>query len=204
MSTTIDNVFLDTSLFVKENFLEGKRINSIFSLSSKKYFNLYISVITLNEIKNQYKKRITAAIEKHNHLINDKANDIRVLRNNKSGKDILQKFPKIKDLCAEFDENIEAALEDAGAIVLDYPVLNVMEVFNHYFSGLPPFDKAEKKAEFPDAFAIAHVQLWCNENSTTAIILTQDKDIQALRLISNMKNLLRISLSYFWQIGLIY
>lgn len=176
MKPEIDNIFLDTSLFVKENFLEGTRINSIFNLSSKKYFNFYISIITLNEIKSQYKKRITAAVEKHNQLINDKSNDIRVLRNNKSGDNILQKFPKIKDLCSEFDKNLEDALDRAGATILGYPVLNVADVFSQYFSGLPPFNKAEKKAEFPDAFAIAHVQLWCDENSASAIILTQDKD----------------------------
>lgn len=176
MAKKIEHIFLDTSLFIKENFLEGKRIKSIFSLASKGYFKLYFSIITIEEVKNQYKKRITGAIEKHNQLINDKTNDIRVLRNNKSGKDILRKFPKANELCLEFNELLSDSISEAGATILDYPILNIKGVFEDYFLGRSPFGGADKKAEFPDAFALAHIACWAADHKSKAIILTQDKD----------------------------
>jgi hypothetical protein len=176
MAPLKDILIVDTSVFVQENFLEGARINTILNLSERGHFQLVLSDITVKEIKAQFKKRVSAAIIKHNELINDKRNDVRVLRNNSKGKAIIQKLPNEKTICNEFNEALDKELADAGATTLPYPTLNIGEVFEDYFNGKPPFGHGDKKQEFPDAFAIVHIEQWCKENGVTATILSKDKD----------------------------
>jgi predicted nucleic acid-binding protein len=176
MARSKDILIVDTSVFVQENFLEGARINTILNLSERKHFQLVLSEITVKEIKAQFKKRVSAAIIKHNELINDKKNDVRVLRNNPKGKLIIQKLPNEKTICSEFNDALDKELADAGATILPYPTLNIGEVFEDYFNGKPPFGHGDKKQEFPDAFVIVHIEQWCKENGVTATILSKDKD----------------------------
>jgi len=67
-----ENIFLDTSIFVRENFLEGKRINEFLNLSKVASINLILPIITVNEIKSRIKKQARVAIEKDNELLNDR------------------------------------------------------------------------------------------------------------------------------------
>ena len=46
----MDIVFLDTSVFVSENFLEGRRIQEIFKLSYSGHLSIILPIITYNEI----------------------------------------------------------------------------------------------------------------------------------------------------------
>lgn len=179
MASAKEILIVDTSIFVQENFLEGARINTILNLSERGHFQLVLSEITVKEIKAQFKKRVRAAIIKHNELINDKKSDVRVLRNNPKGKTIIQKLPNEKIICKEFNETLDKELDDAGATILPYPTLNIGQVFEDYFNSKPPFGHGDKKQEFPDAFAIAHIEQWCEENKVTATVLSKDKDFSS-------------------------
>ena len=45
------NLFIDTSVFVKENFLEGARIKNILELSKQGYFNFIFHQLRLMKSK---------------------------------------------------------------------------------------------------------------------------------------------------------
>lgn len=186
-----ENLFVDTSVFVKENFFDGRRLRSIFDLGKQGYFKLIFSPITIMEIKNRYRKLVKIASTVHNEVINDKKGDLRVLRNHSKSPDILVKFPSDKEICQEFNDQLDLALNESGALILDYPILSIKEVFTDYFSGNAPFDKAEKKHEFPDAFALAHMDSWCQANKCKALVFTSDKGFAAKKYPS-----VNITLSY--------
>ncbi len=168
------NIFLDTSIFVKENFLEGKRIEEFLRLSKVGSIQLVLSQITVNEIKARFKKQAKVAIEKHNLLLNDR--EMSVLRNDLKERHRLVKFPKIKIIAATFDTLLDAQLAEARALIIPYPTIDSGLVFKKYFEEIFPFNTGEKKNEFPDAFALISVEEWCSKNKTSCIIFSKDKD----------------------------
>ena len=170
-------IFIDTTIFVQENFLEGERINTLFDLSEKGHIDIVLTRITVGEIKNQFFKRAKGAFDKHNELMNDKENlGIRVLRNNSEGQQIIKKLPAIKKIGEEFNEKIDEILKKARVTILSYPTMDIGDVFKKYFNNTPPFGNGKKKEEFPDAFAIAQIEQWAKGKNRIVTVLTNDKD----------------------------
>lgn len=170
-------IFIDTSIFVQENFLEGDRIKTLFDLSEKGHVDIILTEITVGEVKNQFRKRAQAAFDKHNELINDKEDlGIRVLRNNSEGQHIIKKLPAIKKIRCEFNEKFDEALKRARVIISPYATMDIGEVFKKYFNNTPPFGSGKKKEEFPDAFAVAQIEQWAKEKNWIVTVLTNDKD----------------------------
>jgi len=172
-----ETIFIDTSIFVQENFLEGERIKTLLDLAEKGYIILVLPEITVNEVKNQFRKRAQSAFDKHNELINDKQGlDIRVLRNNTEGQHIIKRLPAIKKILKEFNDWFDEVLKKSRVSILPYPVMDISGVFRKYFGGAPPFGSGNKKEEFPDAFAIAQIEQWSAEKGRMLTVLTKDKD----------------------------
>ena len=57
-------------------------------------------------------------------------------------------------------------------------ISDVRGVLDDYFARRPPFS-TKKKYEFPDAVSIASVRLWCEQNRSTAYIVSEDPDLRA-------------------------
>lgn len=55
---TTPNVFLDTSIIVSQNFLQGTRLKSLLEFGKKGLLNIYIMDITDREIVSQLKSRL--------------------------------------------------------------------------------------------------------------------------------------------------
>jgi hypothetical protein len=62
-----------------------------------------------------------------------------------------------------------------------------MQVFDAYFRREPPFDKPDSK-EFPDAFVVAALDNWCQQNHQRMYVITKDKAM--LRAVGQTKTLL--------------
>jgi hypothetical protein len=69
-------------------------------------------------------------------------------------------------------------LERTRANIIPVEGLSIDDVFAKYFESTPPFGSAEKKHEFPDAFALAGVQRWCGENEEKIFVLSKDGDMK--------------------------
>src|SRR5687768_13944352 len=116
-------------------------------------------LITINEIKNQFRKRVEEAIEAHNAAINNKK--LYVLKNFLGGKEILTKFPKSHIVSEQFDKKLDTQLKEIGTTIIPYPTLDMTALLDKYFKGEKPFGKADKKHEFPDAMALESLLQWC-------------------------------------------
>lgn len=169
----MEKIFIDTSIFIKENFLEGKRITELLRLSRDGSIQIILTRITINEIKANYKKQLTKAIESFG-LFKNEFNS-KVLRNNKIGDKLFLKL-KQKELLIEFEENLDKLLLKSKVIIIEYDILNIQLVFDSYFNSKFPFNSGEKKSEFPDAFAIALIEKWANENGEKIVLFSKDKD----------------------------
>jgi hypothetical protein len=65
--------------------------------------------------------------------------------------------------------------------------LPAKDVFDAYFRREPPFDKPDSK-EFPDAFVVAALDNWCQENHQKMYVITKDEAM--LRAVARTKTLL--------------
>ena len=168
-----DIVVLDTSIFIKENFLHGKKIKGLISLSEKGMIDLYITEITYEEILANFAKNIGLALSAKREF----EKEHRVLRNNDSFNTFFSKFHK-NELIESFKKEIDGLINENIIKKIPYTSLNIEDVFRKYFNAVPPFSNGSKKAEFPDAFSIELIKKYFEgQQLTTPIkIFSTDRD----------------------------
>src|SRR5699024_2028864 len=151
----MDIIFLDTSIFVANNFLEGNRIKSIYRLAKNKEIKVILPQLVFDEIINQVKKNIDDA----ENSFKKNRNRTKVLRNIPS---LASKFDLFDNAKAKekLIELIKDKFEESNFEIIDYPTINIQEVFQSYFNHNFPFSNGIKKNEFPDAFALKTIELW--------------------------------------------
>jgi hypothetical protein len=49
-------------------------------------------------------------------------------------------------------------------------------IINDYFDVKPPFKDGVKKSEFPDAFSLSTIKIWCETNKKSVVHVSNDKD----------------------------
>lgn len=168
----MDTIFLDTSIFEANNFLEGKRIKEIYKLSEKQQIKVVIPQLTFDEIISRISKNIDESIQKFNKY----RDDTRVFRNIPT---LEKKFESINSDNAkkELTTRIKDKFEKSKFEILPYPTLNVGEIFDKYFNKQFPFSSGAKKDEFPDAFALKTIENWAKDNQVKVLVFAKDKDI---------------------------
>lgn len=190
----MDTVFLDTSIFVSENFLEGKKIREVYRLAYENHLKLILPRITYNEVLNRIKTSTKDALIAHRSF-RDKG---RVLRNLPELQERLAKIEEDK-IASDIQILFEERIKDIQAIIIDYPTLHIGEIFDKYFSNKFPFSLGDKKNEFPDAFALASLENWCKESGKKCFVIAADKDILQyespnLKVISSIEQYLDMTL----------
>lgn len=168
----MDTVFIDTSIFEANNFLEGKRITEVYKLAERGDMVVVIPKLTYDEIINRISKNIDEANQKFKKY----REDTRILRNAPS---LFEKFEgfdgeKIKE---EVSSILNQRFNQSKFIIIDYPTLNIEEVFKSYFERKFPFCSAGKKSEFPDAFALKSIEIWAQEKGVKVLAFSKDGDI---------------------------
>lgn len=169
-----DIIILDTSIFIKENFLHGNKIKSLINLSKKGEIDLYITEITYEEILINFKKCIDAA------LFAKKTFDSKhkVLKNISS---LSTFFSELEEnmIMEQFKTEIDNLINEDIIKKIPYTSLNIGNVFKKYFNTDPPFSDGNKKAEFPDAFSIELIKKYFEgQQLTTPIkVFSTDRDL---------------------------
>ena len=166
-----DIIFLDTSIFEANNFLEGQRIKEIFKLSEKEDIKIVLPRLTYEEIINRVKKNIEEAISKFKKC----RNETRILRNIPSLKNKFDQID-IDNAKVEHIQEIERIFRKAKIIIIDYQPIDIKDIFNSYFNHTFPFSTG-KKYEFPDAFALKIIEEWSEKENVTVKVFAKDKDI---------------------------
>jgi len=167
----MDTIFLDTSIFEANNFFESKRIQEVYKLAERGDIRVVIPKLTFDEIIN----RIFKNIDESNQKFKKYRNDTRILRNVPSLSKKFEPFDadKIKQ---EFKILLNNKFSKSNFVILEYPTLNIEEIFKSYFEGRFPFNSGAKKNEFPDAFALKSIEIWAKEQNTKILTFAKDKD----------------------------
>jgi len=168
----MDNVFIDTSVFEKNNFLEGKEIKQLFKLSSNGDIKIILPKLIVEEIENRIKKNLNSSFGSFKKF----TKEARILRN---VDELSARFNKlnIEKIADDLIEKFQRELKKAKVERIDYPSKGIDGLFDKYFKGVCPFNTSNKKHEFPDAFALLSIEEWCLSNETKCHVLSVDNDL---------------------------
>lgn len=167
-----DIVFVDTSVFIAENFFApGNRIHSLANLAKEGRIRLVVSEITRQEVLKHIKTIVRQSWKAFN-------NDSRIFRNN-SDVDMWRKSTNEKAEVERITGLFELFLTDTHSRILDYSYCVYAEkVFTDYFQYRKPFGEGQKKDEFPDAFVLTSLEKYSEEQHQQIIVLSTDSDMK--------------------------
>lgn len=168
----MDTIFLDTSIFEANNFLESRRIQEVYKLAEREDIKVVLSKLTYDEILNRISKNIDESFQKFNKY----RDDTRVLRNIASLSDKFTHFDPEK-IKTEFFTELEKRFLKSKFEIVDYPTMNIEQVFKNYFEKKFPFSSGAKKNEFPDAFALKSIEIWAQNNGIKVLAFSKDRDM---------------------------
>ena len=172
----MDIVFIDTSVFETNNFIEANAINQLLKLGRNKEIQIIIPEIIIREIENRIHKKITESYTVFKNFRRE-ARTLRAIPEHRIKFETINK----EESAAFIIKTLHDELDQANAVMIPYPSRNINKIFDSYFTSSPPFGKANKKNEFPDAFSLLAVEEWCEDKTKVCHILSTDKDMTQYR-----------------------
>ncbi len=169
----MDTVFLDTSIFIKENFLAGKKINQLLRLAENGHIEILITPVTIGEVKSVFQKWVKETEKLY--LGFKKNTEVKALWNTSIGSKVLVLL-KTKEICLEFNSKFDEAISNSQMTIVDYATVDIKDIFEKYFSNSYPFNGTDKKSEFPDAVVLKLLESWCDDNKKDCIVFSTDGD----------------------------
>ncbi len=175
-----DIVFIDTSVFIAENFFApGNRIQALSKLAKERKIRIVMSEITRLEISKHIKTEVRKSWKAFNK-------DSRIFRN-RAEVDKWRKSTNEKIEIKHISELFDKFLADTHTRVLDYSYcVNAEKVFTDFFQHSKPFGEGQKKDEFPDAFVLTSLEKYSEEQHQMVVVLSTDgdvKDYESKRLV---------------------
>lgn len=173
-------IFLDTSIFVMENFFAGSKLRAFFKHQEEENIILLTSSIIRNECHsnlNKYLDESNSTLNKSMKELNQKAKVFKNIDALNSIFDLRSTFDfenekkKLKD---KLDKNFDDFFEE-----VDVDTDKLSKILDDYFAENAPFKKGEKKNEFPDAIVLNSLETWCKENETKVYVVSQDSDLNS-------------------------
>lgn len=82
-------------------------------------------------------------------------------------------------LAGQIVSSFQKYLDDAGAEVIDLTHSSVKDIVQRYLNASPPFGRADKKVEFPDAIVLSALEGWCREHGNEVYVVSRDKEFRA-------------------------
>jgi hypothetical protein len=190
------NVFLDTQVFVAETFFVGTaKLTALSKLAAEGKICLLMSVVTVAECRSQIEKLVAEA----GQVLSKNKRDLAILRNATSlDNSCLARLDK-PTVVREITEKFDAFLRDAKVTICRLTGVSIERLFSDYALGKPPFGEAQKKNQFPDAAAMLSLAIWCDAQSQTAYVVSEDKDIESV-CRANTKFIFKARLAEFLDI----
>jgi hypothetical protein len=184
-------VALDTQVFDSYNFnYNSKAFRTLVEIAQKEKIRLLLTSVTLHEIRSH----ITEGAVLTSKAIEQAINDLNKKRFKPQGdtkrvkisanSDLLNEYKKkVQELAPNFDQinqelldQLEDFLQETHFKIIEVDRVSVVDIFENYFSGTPPFGEGKKKYEFPDAFALLALQKEAEDRNRIIYVVSGDSD----------------------------
>lgn len=172
-------VFIDTCVFISKYFNFG-----IYSLGrTQRYIeegkiHLLLPDITKSEIEKNIRKFSEEAYKELLSFI--KKDAIKILKcidYSPFGGEI--SIPTQEEIYKSIYAKFEAFIDSPNVEVLSTNNVNSKIIFEKYFNSEPPFDKKEKKFEFPDAFVLETINETSRNKGEEIYVISSDNDMKS-------------------------
>ncbi len=173
------NIFIDTQAFVANNFFENENLKRLAEFGNKEIANIYLTDITINEIKSNIREDLLNAQAEINQFKKSISGKSRILKNVKEYKQYID-LPTLK-LEVDFNQitnDLEEFIKHGKVTIIPFEKANLRDVVSKYFNKEKPFGTGKKKYEFPDAIVLSAIEYWCLENQSQIYIVGNDKDMK--------------------------
>lgn len=172
-----EHVFLDTEVFVRFGFkYSSTPFKALADLIARGRLKLVITDIVIREVEARIHKAVSDAAAVHKRF----SKDARVLgSSNLDGvADKIERFDEAA-VATNVKENFHKFLADNKAITIATMDVSLDEVLDDYFTGKPPFDTADKKAEFPDAITVKALVDWGDAEGAEILVVSGDHGVRS-------------------------
>lgn len=169
-----DTVFIDTEVMRRANFsCSAPAFRTLQILAERGAVSLVTTDITLREIKTQIAE---LAHEAAKGLAKTAAKHV-ILRGTCAGiYDVLFRQLDERAICEEKLSQLQTFWSDTATEILPATKQSAEQVFEHYFTGSPPFSEPKKRDEFPDAFVSQALEQYAAANQTEVTVVSGDSD----------------------------
>jgi hypothetical protein len=169
------NVFIDTQYFVEKNFnFHSPSFISLNKLCKANELRYFTTSVVEREIVNKIKSSINEALDslkntkrKANLLSTTDDKHIKPLFTDVRGEHFYEKAISV------FHEYIESC----NCEYIEADLVDVERLLSLYFDEKPPFGKAKKKSEFPDAISLLSLESYFKDNEKIYIV-SNDIDLK--------------------------
>jgi hypothetical protein len=184
-------VTLDTQVFDSYNFhYNSPAFQTLVTLTQQGKIRLLLTSVTLHEIRAHIIEGAKLASEAVktgiNYLDNTRFKPpkgkerIKISMNS----DLLYEFKKkVKELAPAFEQinqelldKLDNFLKETNFQKIEVDQVSVVDIFEKYFSGTPPFGEGKKKSEFPDAFALLALEKEAKNRNKIIYAVSGDSD----------------------------
>lgn len=173
-----NNIFLDTSIFIKENFFAGAKLKAFFKHQEEENITLITSSIIRSECISNLSKYLDDSNSQLKKSLKDLDQKAKAFKNIKSLTSLFELRNTFdfdeerKVLLSKLEENFDDYFDD-----IEIDSSKLPKIIKDYFEENPPFKKGAKKSEFPDAIALNSLESWCREHDEKMYIVSQDSDM---------------------------
>ncbi|MAO49482.1 MAG: hypothetical protein CML16_01195 [Pusillimonas sp.] len=156
-----EKIFIDTSVFMKENFFAGIKLNALIKHAKEQEIELYTTEITVEECLSNIEKQFLQGKNLFIKAIKNLSNKAKILKNVETLKPIFEieeSFDTKNELALLKEEFKDLIDENFRFITIDSN--KTRKIIQDYFGENPPFKDGGKKHEFPDAFVLNSLESW--------------------------------------------
>lgn len=145
-------VFIDTSAYEKKRFQFGLFVlGRLEKLVNEEKIHLLITDVVQSEIEAHLKKFAEEAVTELKKFQKN-ASFLHVAEQATGGGLFIE--VSAEAVLGEANAKFRALMDNGLTEHISIETVNSKQIFEAYFSGVPPFHRAAKKSEFPDAFTL--------------------------------------------------
>ena len=173
-------IFLDTSVFIKENFFAGNKLKAFLKHEQESDIELLTTEITTKECISNLGVFLANSNSAFNKALKELNNKAKTFKNIESLKQLFNLHNTFdfenekKDLEVQFSKLISEHFK-----LVDIDSNKTLKVIDDYFKQNAPFKNGKKKYEFPDAIVLNSLETWCKENKRKIYVVADDKDLNS-------------------------
>ncbi|AUC20600.1 hypothetical protein BTO15_00040 [Polaribacter sejongensis] len=174
------NLIIDTSIIIEENFFKGTKMNRLSTIASEDKIQIYLTDVIDEEVKSNIKKKtqeLKSELNKTNRILNNKFKFIKNIYSETDINDFIKPNHIENGLLNKYER-----FKEFSKVEIIYPQenFNIGDIMKNYFESKAPFDKENKKNEFPDAISFKIAEDYFKKIKSKAFFVTKDSDFDFL------------------------